>query len=132
MACECLVSTALPVVYEPGRGSILSSAHSPPPSPAEPLYLPHLAHGANGNQPFSGEQKRKRDRKRKIGDACAVAVFDGGLRGVWEKEGSRLALEWTVVKGTKGVREVLDEKSVAEKSQSRMQKQVEGVNSNER
>lgn len=53
-------------VCERGRGSILSSAHSLPPSPAEPLYLPHLAHGANGNQPFSGEQKRKRDRKRKI------------------------------------------------------------------
>lgn len=56
-------------VREQGRDSILSSAHSLPPSPAEPLYLPHLAHGANGNQPFSGEQKKKekkRDRKRKL------------------------------------------------------------------
>lgn len=53
-------------VHEWERDSILSSAHSLPLSPAEPLYLPHLAHGANGNQPFSGEQKRKRDRKRKL------------------------------------------------------------------
>lgn len=68
MACGlwvlCIDSVAC--VCERGRGSILSSAHSLPSSPAEPLYLPHLAHGANGNQPFSGEQKRKRVRTRKI------------------------------------------------------------------
>lgn len=51
-------------VCEQGRDSILSSAHSLPPSPAEPLYLPHLAHGANGNQPFSGEQKKRREIER--------------------------------------------------------------------
>lgn len=37
-------------------------------SPAEPPYLPHLAHGANGNQPFSGEQKaeRKKEKNREM------------------------------------------------------------------
>ena len=84
MACECFVLTALPVFVNEEEAAS-SSAHSLPPSLAEPLYLPHLAHGANGNQPFSGEQKRKRDRKR-ITETHAVAVFDGALRGVQEKE----------------------------------------------
>lgn len=55
--------------------------------PAEPFYLPHLAHGANSNQPFSGgkEAERLKEKERKR-DARSAVVFDGSLGGVYKRK----------------------------------------------
>lgn len=66
-----------------GWDRFLSSAHSLCVSLSSwASYLPHLAHGANGNQPFSGDRKAEREREKKKRDARSFVVFDGALGGV--------------------------------------------------
>lgn len=47
--------------------------------------MPHLAHGANSNQPLLKREKG-RALKGKERDALSAVVFDAALGGVWRKK----------------------------------------------